>query len=290
MARKDHFEFIKLIKESVTVNPETGILDFHDKIYAQMSLNITFKGNALRIPYSHIVWLLTHDRWPKEGMHIDHINDNPQDNRPCNLQELTHEDSQKKRRGRKVYRSYGTGKYGYGINIHYDKRDNRFYISRHFSRGHGNGELKTRKIALGGFNTLEEAEAKVSSYINEIKEKGLDYVSDAPPKNEKQTTQKLNDMTEVFRDLRQQGHTLDEIKEITGVKSGIYDRVKDIKVDGRSRSKGEGNGSAKLTIDKVLEIRKLRTEGKSLSQLAIMFGITKQTIAAIIQRRTWTHI
>jgi hypothetical protein len=118
---------------------------------------------------------LKHGRWPAEDVIIDHKNDDPMDNQPDNLQELTHTENQKKRRGRVVYRSYGNGRYGPGMNIHRDKRDGRYYVTHQASRGHGSGDLKNVKIGLGGFATLAEAEARVASFLAE-----RDFPDDRP--------------------------------------------------------------------------------------------------------------
>jgi hypothetical protein len=240
MSRKDDPDFIKLIEEHVKLNEETGGLEFTE-LYAQQCFNIGFKGKMIVVPYSHIVWLKKHKRWPIKGMHVDHVNDNPQDNRPTNLQELTEEESKKKRRGRMVYRSYGTGKYGYGMGIYNDKRDNRFYVSRSMSRGHGNGDLKTHSISLGGFDTREEAEAKIASYIKEIQENGLDHIPEAMPnKGKKRTTVWYNTAADKMKELRLQGHTIAQIAEITGFKEGVvYKRVRSLGVDMRSGDRGK---------------------------------------------------
>jgi hypothetical protein len=94
-------------------------------------------------------------------MVLDHVNDDPMDNRPENLQEVTQAENQKKRRGRVVYRSYGTSKYGHGIHVHHDMRDGRWYVRRQLSRGHGDGDLKNVRKQLGGFATLAEAEERI---------------------------------------------------------------------------------------------------------------------------------
>jgi IS30 family transposase len=50
-------------------------------------------------------------------------------------------------------------------------------------------------------------------------------------------------------------------------------------------------GQAKLTDEKVLEIRKLCTEGtKTQAELARQFFVRQSTISKIIHRQRWTHI
>lgn len=291
MSRKDDPDFIKLIKERVKLDPETGLLSFN-KLYAQMSFTITFKGEKIVTTYAHLVWLLSRGAWPTKGTHVDHINDNPQDNRPENLQELTEEDSHKKRRGRMVYRTYGTGKYGYGMYLHHDKRDNRYYITRHLSRGHGEGDLKAIRQGLGGFDTLEEAETKIAEYIEQIKVQGLDWMP-PPPKDikVKRRTIEIDAQTTELRRLRQEGYTIQQINEITGITHiAIYNRVKDLGVDKRRDKVGSANSQSKLTDDKIREIRKLRAEGRTFKSIGDQFGVSDSLISAIIVGKAWSHV
>lgn len=54
-------------------------------------------------------------------------------------------------------------------------------------------------------------------------------------------------------------------------------------------ARGERNGNAKLTEDKVREIRDLR--GKMTQRaIAILFGISKTVVNAIHHRRNWAHV
>jgi hypothetical protein len=233
MARKDDPEFMQLLSKSISLDENTGTVKIHG-IYGNLCINFGWKNELIVIPYSHVVWFAKYGCWPKKGNHLDHINDDPQDNRPCNLREITEAENQKKRRGRMVYRSYGTGKYGYGLNIYNDKRDGRFYVARNLSRGHGDGDLKTIKKSLGGFDTLEAAEAKVTEYIAEIEANGLDYVPIGEAKKAKRISTKLDAATEHLRELRIKGYTIQEIAKMTGFASGsIYKRICDIDMDRR---------------------------------------------------------
>lgn len=175
MSRKHDKELTKLLIERVKFNNKTRRLEF-DGIYAKVAINIGWKGTQVVIPYSHLVWLTMYGKWPDEGMVLDHINDDSTDDSPGNLQEITQIENQKKRRGRLVYRSYGKGKYGYGIHIHNDKRDGRFYVTRQLSRGHGLGDLKSVKKGIGGFSTLREAKTRVKKLIVEIEKYGSTYM------------------------------------------------------------------------------------------------------------------
>src|SRR5713226_8328994 len=97
-------------------------------------------------------------------------------------------------------------------------------------------------------------------------------------------------MTETFREMRRGGMTVQEIQDVTGFKSGVYQRIKDIEVDERSRLKGEGNPDAKLTEDNIRSIRKLRAEGKSFKSIGIKFGVSDSMISNIIVGKAWSHV
>jgi hypothetical protein len=155
-------EFEKFFREHCSLDEETGKITVRDA-YAHIGFNIGWSGDLISVTYANAVWFLKHGEWPKAGHHIDHINDDALDNRPCNLQEITEAENQAKRRGRKVYRSYGKGKYGHGFGVYNDKRDNRFYVSRNISRGLTGG--KSKLISMGGFASLAEAEAFIGQQI-----------------------------------------------------------------------------------------------------------------------------
>ena len=174
-AKKHDPELIAFLLKNVKLNSTTGALRFNN-LYASVHIDICWKGTVVSVPYSHVVWLKIKKRWPQKGFCIDHKNNEAMDNRPLNLQEITETENHEKRRGRLVYRSYGTGKYGHGLHIYNDKRDNRFYVTRQLSRGHGDGDLKNVKKSLGGFDTLKQAEAAVKQYTHEIEKYGPDHM------------------------------------------------------------------------------------------------------------------
>src|SRR5882672_9501008 len=108
VASKRDPKFIEELKKCVTLDRNTGSIKFKG-MYALLALNISWNYKTIRVPYSHLVWLLEKGEWPEDGKNLDHINDDPMDNRPSNLNELTHTENQRKRRGRLVNRNYGTG-------------------------------------------------------------------------------------------------------------------------------------------------------------------------------------
>ena len=52
--------------------------------------------------------------------------------------------------------------------------------------------------------------------------------------------------------------------------------------------KGEANGWIKLTQADVDKIRRLRGEGWSTGKLAHRFGVSRNTICAVLTGKTWT--
>jgi hypothetical protein len=58
----------------------------------------------------------------------------------------------------------------------------------------------------------------------------------------------------------------------------------------REHSRGEKNRNAKLTEQKVREIRKLHAEGRSMRGLAREHGVTKRAIQQILLGITWKHV
>ena len=55
-------------------------------------------------------------------------------------------------------------------------------------------------------------------------------------------------------------------------------------------AKGVKIATAKLNDNKVREIRKLKREGYSYSELSRLFGVAPETVFAVVTRITWKHI
>ena len=235
--RRNDPEFEKFFMKHASLDEATGKITVKD-CYAHLGFNMAWQGKIISVTYANAVWFLKKGRWPKPGHHIDHVNDDPLDNSPDNLQEITAAENQAKRRGRKIYRSYGRGKYGYGLYIHADKRDGRFYVTRTLSRGHGEGDLKGIKISLGGYDTREEAELVVKDHAQRVKDRGLAYIPDPVDQRDKKATIKLNEKLQEMRDLRKQGCSVRAVAEKVGLNSGaVYNRIRDIQIDCRSARK-----------------------------------------------------
>lgn len=73
-------------------------------------------------------------------------------------------------------------------------------------------------------------------------------------------------------------HTEEARRKITASQVGV------------TRSVGEKTGMAKLTDEKVRQVRALHEAGHSYRQLGAAFGVTKATIQAIAEGRTWQHV
>jgi predicted XRE-type DNA-binding protein len=70
------------------------------------------------------------------------------------------------------------------------------------------------------------------------------------------------------------------------------DNMRDRALAGNYRQTfGERNGKAKLTEEKVLEIRRLYDEeGYKQQTIAERFGITQVQVSAIVRRAAWPHV
>ena len=229
-AKKRDPEFMELLRKCAVLNPKTGDLRF-EGMYASTYINFGWKGSIVSVPHAHVVWFLTRGRWPDDDKRIDHIDDDAMNNAP--RQELTEEQNAAKRRGRIVYRSYGSGKYPHGLSIYSDKRDGRHYVSRYVSRGYGKGDLKSVKKGLAGYDTLKEAEAAIARFVAEIEANVPDHMPPAEKKQNRRTI-RLQKMTPKIRDMRSERVTIAEIARETGFcEATIHNVTKDMAVDRR---------------------------------------------------------
>lgn len=55
-------------------------------------------------------------------------------------------------------------------------------------------------------------------------------------------------------------------------------------------ARGEDQGKAKLTEEKVREIRVRRTNGETLQSIGDRFGVTRQCVRQVVNRLTWEHV
>lgn len=103
-----------------------------------------------------------------------------------------------------------------------------------------------------------------------------------------------------MRDLYAKGnHTQEQLaahygisrKQVNTILRGLQWRdVDGPLIAGATESKGEGNNQAKLTEDKVQEIRQLAKTGKSQYAIAKKFQVSQSTIGKILTGRTWAHV
>ena len=69
------------------------------------------------------------------------------------------------------------------------------------------------------------------------------------------------------------------------------DNVRDKVQKGRQhRPKGVVNPAAKLDAETVMRIRRLRTNGKSLAEVAREVGVAKPTVWKVDTGRSWNHV
>lgn len=54
--------------------------------------------------------------------------------------------------------------------------------------------------------------------------------------------------------------------------------------------KGEKNPAAKLTEEKVARIKRLYSEGKTLTELGKAYGVTLQNIWLIVNKKKWAYV
>jgi hypothetical protein len=65
---------------------------------------------------------------------------------------------------------------------------------------------------------------------------------------------------------------------------GTYSENEEDKLRHGTRARGSA------ARDQVLEIRRKRSEGVSIGELAALYGVSHQTIEAIVTGKTWRHL
>jgi hypothetical protein len=76
---------------------------------------------------------------------------------------------------------------------------------------------------------------------------------------------------------------------VRNLRWGTYSENEADKVRHATRARGSAARS-KLREDQVLEIRRRRSDGVPTRLLATAYGVSSQTIKAIVHRRTWGHL
>lgn len=76
------------------------------------------------------------------------------------------------------------------------------------------------------------------------------------------------------------------------------DNLADMRAKGRQsrgpshgdKTRGEGNGSAKLTACAVLSLRRRHAAGETQTSLAREYGVTQASVSAACRGETWKHL
>jgi hypothetical protein len=69
------------------------------------------------------------------------------------------------------------------------------------------------------------------------------------------------------------------------------DNIMDMVRKGRQNApRGERNNLSKRTVEEVLEIRRLRREGMSCAEIAVIFNTDRTSVWSIDKRRCWKHL
>lgn len=110
----------------------------------------TVTVQALHLMAHRIIWCMEHGHWPNEQ--IDHIDGDRVNNRLENLRECTHTENQRNMRRSRSNTSGVTG-------VYWDKK---------ISRWKAEVSLKSRKIYVGVFRDLKEAETAVKAKRAEL--------------------------------------------------------------------------------------------------------------------------
>ena len=63
-----------------------------------------------------------------------------------------------------------------------------------------------------------------------------------------------------------------------------------VQQDNSRKARGERVSSAVLTETNVLEIRRLASDQQTYNQIAKQFGIHKDTVYKIVNRKSWAHV
>jgi DNA invertase Pin-like site-specific DNA recombinase len=63
-----------------------------------------------------------------------------------------------------------------------------------------------------------------------------------------------------------------------------------VQQDNSRKARGERVGSAVLTETNILEIRRLASDKQTYNQIAKQFGIHKDTVYKIVNRKSWAHV
>ena len=75
------------------------------------------------------------------------------------------------------------------------------------------------------------------------------------------------------------------------MKLAADNRTEELKKRMGAKNKGEDSAHAKLNREQVRQIREIYKQGKETQRsLSIKYGVTKGTIQAIIEKRSWKEV
>ena len=69
------------------------------------------------------------------------------------------------------------------------------------------------------------------------------------------------------------------------------DNMADMKAKGRAKGhKGEEHPESKLKNDDVVKMRQMYEDGKTIYELAPIFGVSKSLVHVVVSRQNWKHV
>lgn len=142
-----------------------------DRFYIAIKVTIRYRNETISLALSRLIFFLANKIWPAKNKHIDHIDDNPLNNSPSNLQEITVAENMFKKRGKGNSR-FGKNKYGHGISVYYLTKRNSWVAERSLGRRFGFDNPTKKHVAIA--KTLEELEEKIKLYIENLTTNSLD--------------------------------------------------------------------------------------------------------------------
>lgn len=74
------------------------------------------------------------------------------------------------------------------------------------------------------------------------------------------------------------------------LRSGTHQENQRDKVSKHRQASGESQGHAKLTVEQVVEIKRLLSLGRTLKQVALLFGVKSGCISGIKYGHSWKHV
>lgn len=137
--------------------------------------------------------------------------------------------------------------------------------------------MRGNQYAKGKSNTVtQEVKDRISAKLKGTRHSEESYEKMAATNfGKKHTEEAINNMVLAQRKRIDRGENV---------------KNKEIATSSLIHRKGEDINTVKLNPDKVIEIRKLYSEGKSGCELAKLFGVNDCTIYHVVHRRSWKHI